>query len=45
MKKATTSKIEWYEPDDNRRRPAATLKESGVKSIGSRWETFRQDSA
>jgi len=34
MKKPTTSKIQWYEPSNNRQRPTATMKKSGVLCFG-----------
>jgi len=35
MRKTSRIEIQWYEPDDNRRRPTATLKNSGVLCFGA----------
>ena len=34
MKRTNISEIQWYEPDDNRRKPTATFKEVGVLCFG-----------
>jgi len=35
MRKANNMEIQWYEPDDNRRRPTATLKSTGALCFGA----------
>ena len=35
MKKNNINEIQWYEPDDNRRKPTATLKSTGILCFGA----------